>query len=88
MCLSWLLVEYGKTTDFGILILCAANIIPHPGQVAQLVEALSLTPKGCGFDSWLGYIPKLQVRSPVRHTREATGQCFSFTLIFLSLSHQ
>ena len=31
-----------------------------PGQVAQLAEMLSHTPKGCRFDSWSGHIPRLE----------------------------
>lgn len=33
--------------------------------VAQLFGALSCTPKGLRFDPQSGYIPSLQVRSPV-----------------------
>ena len=44
-----------------------------PGQMAQLLGASSHTPKGWGFDPWLGRL------------LEATDGCFSFTLTFLSL---
>ena len=37
-----------------------------PGWVAQLVGALSHTPKGCGFDPQSGHMPRLQVLSLVR----------------------
>ena len=39
----------------------------NPGQVSQiwLFGASSHTPKVCGFNSWLGHIPRLQVRLPV-----------------------
>ena len=33
--------------------------------VAQLVEALSHTPKGCGFDSRSGHMPRLGAQSPI-----------------------
>ena len=36
--------------------------------MAQLVGALSS--KGCGFDSWSGHIPRLQVGSPVKYIQE------------------
>ena len=42
----------------------------NPSQVAQLVGALSRTPKGCRFDPRLGYIQK------------ATNRCFSLCLSF------
>ena len=57
-----------------------------PGQVAPLVGALSHALKGCGFDSWLGPVPRLQVRSLVGSVGEATHQCVSLTSVFLSLS--
>ena len=42
-----------------------------PGQVVQLVGPLFCTPKGCGFDSQSGHIPRLQVQSLVRaHSEE------------------
>lgn len=37
----------------------------HPGRVAQLIGALSHTPKGCRVDSWSGHIPASQVQSLV-----------------------
>lgn len=40
----------------------------HPGQVAELVEALSCSSKGCGFNPWLECI------------WEANDQCFSLSL--------
>ena len=43
-----------------------------PGHVAQLVGALSRTPKVCGFHSQAGHIPRLQVDPWVRCTWEAT----------------
>ena len=42
------------------------------GQVAQLV-GLSCTPKGSGFDSHSGHIPRLQVQSPSGNVQEATN---------------
>ena len=36
-----------------------------PGQLAQLFGAMSHPPKGCGFDSQLGHIPRLQIWSLV-----------------------
>ena len=47
------------------------------GQVAQLVGALSHTPKGCRFDPWSGHIPKLWLWSSV-----------GVQLIDVSLSHR
>ena len=35
------------------------------GWVAQLVGALTHTPKCCGFDSQSGHTPRLQVQSPI-----------------------
>ena len=48
--------------------------------VAQLVGTLSRTPKGWGFDSWSGHIPKLWVQYLVM-VRMGGNQ-----LMFLSLS--
>ena len=46
--------------------------------VAQLVGVSSHTPKGCGFDSQSGHIPRLQVQSQV-------GTCTEgYWLMFLS----
>ena len=50
-----------------------------PGQVAQLVEASSHTPKGCGFHPPSGHIPRLQVDPRLGHVQEATDQRFSLT---------
>ena len=41
-------------------------MVEGPGQVTQLVKASSCTPKGCGFYSWSGHIPRLWVPSLVR----------------------
>ena len=41
--------------------------------------------KGCWFDSQSGHMPGLQARSLVGGVQEATNQCFSFILMFLSL---
>ena len=40
-------------------------MFPALASVAQLVEGLSHTLKGHGFDSLLGYLPGLQVQSLV-----------------------
>ena len=48
------------------------------GRVAQMLEALSSTPKVAGLDPRSGHIPRFQVASPVR---ECTG---SNQLMFLS----
>ena len=37
--------------------------VPALAGEAQFVGASSHTPKGWGFDSWSGHIPKLQVQS-------------------------
>ena len=39
--------------------------------------------EGRQFDSWSGHIPGLPASG---HIQEATDQCFSLTLMFLSLS--
>ena len=49
--------------------------------VAEALGALSHIPKGCGFDSGPGHIPRFWIRSPVRaHPRRQP--------IDVSLSHQ
>ena len=57
-----------------------------PGWVVKLVGALSCTPKGCGFDSWSGHIPRLQVWSPVRVCTGGNQSMFLSLPPFLSLS--
>ena len=52
-----------------------------------MVGTSSHTPKGYGFDSQLGHIPRLLVPSPVGECWEATNRYFSLTLMFLSLPH-
>ena len=47
-----------------------------PGQVAQFVGASSHTPKGCGFNSQPGHIPKLEVQSPVWAHTEGNQSMF------------
>ena len=54
-----------------------------PVQVAQLVGASSRTPKGCGFDSQSGHIPRLQVQSPVT---VSTAGCRSMFLSHIHVS--
>ena len=63
--------------------------------MAHLAGASSHKPKGHGFDSRSGHIPRLRVWSLVGvHTRghqtgwlrQATNECFSLTSTFLSLS--
>ena len=59
---------------------------------AQLVGASSCTPKGRGFCSWSGHIPRLQVRSLVGESmrdNQTKSVCLSLSLslsFFLSLS--
>ena len=48
------------------------KIQSSPGQVAQLVEASSHTPKGCRFGPQSGHIPKLGVQYLVRESTEGT----------------
>ena len=57
-----------------------------PGQVAQLVGALSHTPKVCGFSSRSGHIPRLWVQSPVRAYRRGSQSTFLSYSFSLSLS--
>ena len=58
-----------------------------PCQVAQLVGALSLTPKGCGFDPQSGYTSRLWVLALVRvHMRGNQSMFHSHIDLSLSLS--
>ena len=56
-------------------------------QVAQIVAVSSGTSKVCGFDSWSGHIPRLQVRSLVRVCMRSNQLMFlSHTEVSLSLT--
>ena len=59
-----------------------------PGQVAQLVKALSCTPTGCGFDSQSGHIPSGRFHSGWGvYRRQRTDVFISLSLsVSLSLS--
>ena len=59
---------------------------PSPGQVAELVRALSPTPKVVGsIPGWSRYLGcRYDPRS--EHVWETTNHCFSLTLMFLFLS--
>ena len=50
-----------------------------PKGVAQLVGASSCALKGFGFDSWSGFICRLQVPSPVGCVLEGTDGCLSLS---------
>ena len=52
------------------------------GRLVQLVGAASSSPKGCGFHSWSGHIPRLWVPFLVRMGRRCSLSLF----LFLSLS--
>lgn len=41
-------------------------VVSSPGWVAPLVGASSHTPKSCGFDFWLGRMPRLWIQFPGR----------------------
>ena len=60
--------------------------IPFHYQCGSVGWALSHELKGCWFDSQSGHMPGLWTRSLVGGVREEVYQCFSHTLIFLSLS--
>ena len=57
-----------------------------PCQMPQLAGELSHTPKGCGFDSWLGHIPRLWVWSPVREHIGGKGATNRSMFLILSFS--
>ena len=52
-----------------------------PGRIAQLVEAPSCAPKGCGLDCRSGHIPGFRVRFPDGDVLDATDGCFSLSLV-------
>lgn len=58
----------------------AMKTLPGPGQVAHLVGALSHAPRGCEFDTQLGYMTGLLVQFLVRACLGGSR------LMFLSLS--
>ena len=60
-------------------------MLPCTGWVAQLVGASSHTPKGCGFNSWSGYLG-CALDPWSGHIQEATYWCFSLISVFLFLS--
>lgn len=48
------------------------------------IRVSSYTPKGCRFDSWLGYLlPTLEVWSWLGYVQEATNPCFSLASVSL-----
>ena len=54
---------------------------------AQSVGASSHKPKGCGFDSWSGHMPGLQVPSPIQGSYESNQSMFlSHIDVFLPTS--
>ena len=54
--------------------------------VAQWVEHQPANPKAAISIPQSGHMPGLRARSPVGCVQEATSQCFSCTLVSLSLS--
>ena len=48
-------------------------------------SVLAYKPKGRQFNSQSGHVPRLWASSPVEDVQEATNQCISLTLVFLSL---
>ena len=79
-------LHYGFQSHlFGMVKFLLNLVTVALASVAQLVGALSYTPKGWGFGFWSGHIPRLWVQSPLRSEWEATNQCFSLTLVFLTL---
>ena len=59
--------------------------MPCPGWVAWLVAALSCTPTGWGFDSQSSRYLRCGFDAKLVCIWEATNQCFSLMLMFLSL---
>ena len=74
-----------RTETFSRETLHSSKVTLSAGWVAQLVGVLSRATIGCGFDSWSGHIPRLQVRCWSVRGREATDPCFLLTSMFLSL---
>ena len=70
------------------LVLTSLSNVHWPvlASVTQLIGALSSKPKGCGFDSQSGHMPRLWVQSPVWACTRGTDQCFFLTLMLLSPS--
>lgn len=68
------------------MIKAVKNITSALAGVAQVVAALSHTPKGGQFDSQLGHVPRLLVQFPAWAVWEAPSGCFSVALMFLSFS--
>ena len=57
-----------------------------PGRVALLVGASTRTPKGCGFNSWSRYMPRVWVRSLLGQIQEATDWWMFLSHIDVSFS--
>ena len=63
------------------------NTSLSPGQGAQLVGVLSCAPNGSRFDSWSGYISRLQIRSLIgEHTGGNCSMFLSHIDVYLCLS--
>ena len=70
-----LCLTFRSLIHFEFILVYGIRRWSRPGWVSPLLGALSCTPKGCGFDLQSGRI------------QEATDQCFSPMLMFLSLTH-
>ena len=60
--------------------------IPALTGMAQWAGCHSPKPKGCQFNSWSGHMAWVAGQVPCWAMQEASDQCFSRTLMFLSLS--
>ena len=88
---SWALSDSGRNVGWreGMEVLPLKMLRCCCGPVAQLVGASFGTPKGCGFDSRSGHIPRLWVQFLVGACTRGNWpmcQCFSLMSMFLSLS--
>ena len=52
-------------TSLGCCVRSKQTTYFAPAGVAQWIGASFCIPKGWGFDSWSGHLPRLQVRSPI-----------------------
>ena len=83
MCISCLVSSGSISPGEGLIV--TKNKKPCPGWGTRLDGASSSTPKGCRFNSWWGYIPRLWVQSLEGVCTGGNWWMF-FTLMSLSLS--
>ena len=84
MSMNWWMSKQNVMHPYDGIFCHKKEILPWLVYSVDWAQACEL--KGCQFNSWSGHMPGFWARSPVGGVWEAADQCFSHTLMFLSLS--